>query len=620
MQKWYLILAFGMVALMSEVLAVNYNVTLSNFGYFNMSDGCAGEVSLLPNASYPLDMGITDCVTPYCTSDWTLLPFGQITSGTYNNDSNLPVNDSASLSLNINYAAYIRWRRILDNESRADVGETAVCPTNDRCLPISESGVRVRDDGSDFMGTDSIYMCQICGATSSTCQSVESALSMFDSTNCGGTEYFFSGKVNSTSRIFEGYNPDPSTANLSGDDPNNGLCKLGYSYNRTYDGACTNFGSTAWIYLGYNHTGDPQGNNLVYLFTGCSNGTCFDSNLSNLCTYAGDTDIKTSAFILNNQSGVQTINTSEKLFFSADLIWNDYPTIGSYGTNPTIPALNDEVYLWINISDADGVSSCVFDARDPNGLSVLNWENASNNADGIWNSSSFEANVSGLYWYNLTCYELRENLSSKVESGFDDSDVTPPNIILDAPTGTYVLKSNIPLKWSSEPLRTCWYTLDGGVSNTTISCSSNTTFSVGSNGDYILTFTGEDYGSNQNSSLTSFTVNEPSGEPPGGGGGVVILPQLLKNLGELCIEDNECASGICYAAINETESSCKASLCGNGICDFSVGESINDCFIDCGAKTPAYKMALTVAIPFLIFAAVMFYWDKKKKNKGRKKI
>ncbi len=268
-------------------------------------------------------------------------------------------------------------------------------------------------------------------------------------------------------------------------------------------------------------------------------------------TYNLSANISADQMIFTNDGGDITpadynLSASTTLYWSVsyhaggggagvDLAFDDFsllavgnPTINDYGTNPAVPNLNDLTYLWANVSGEDLLTDCVFDASDPNGLAVLNHENASSNSDLFWNSSSFEANQTGIYWYNITCYEGAYNLSTIVSNGFDTNDTIPPEIILVNPVGGFgfTSRTGIPLSWSvvdATGLRSCWYTLDNGISNTSISCSQNTTFSVGSNGDYTLFFYGEDFGSNQAFNQSSFSVNQPDLIGGGGGGGPTTI-------------------------------------------------------------------------------------------------
>jgi len=219
-------------------------------------------------------------------------------------------------------------------------------------------------------------------------------------------------------------------------------------------------------------------------------------------------------------------------------VWSlDWPNLTDYGTNKSVPGLNDEIYLFANASSLNGIEACVFDAVDPNNNITLDHENATVNTDNYWNSTGFNANVSGLYWYNITCYDSLFNTSVKVESGFSTDDVTPPGVLIDRPLEGEVFstKSNIPLDviWiDATGLRTCKYSLDNGTSNTTFSCGVitgvvNTTFSVGVNGAYTVQFWGEDYGSNWGEATANFSVNEVSPPSPGGGGGINIIERNI---------------------------------------------------------------------------------------------
>lgn len=199
--------------------------------------------------------------------------------------------------------------------------------------------------------------------------------------------------------------------------------------------------------------------------------------------------------------------------------------VADSGTNPTVPVLNDAVYFWVNVT-GESLAWCNFTAQDPLSRYVLNNENASSNVDGVWNSTNFNANQTGVYEWNVTCGDTGSNTAS-YNSSFLSNDTTPPEIIIVEPNGTYASRSNISLNFSWVDyggLNTCWYTLDNGTTNNTISCD-NTTFSVGSNGDYTMVFYAEDAGDNVAFNSSGFNVNEPIQvitTGGGGGGGVVV--------------------------------------------------------------------------------------------------
>lgn len=73
----------------------------------------------------------------------------------------------------------------------------------------------------------------------------------------------------------------------------------------------------------------------------------------------------------------------------------------------------------------------------------------------------------------------------------------------------------------------------------------------------------------------SFTVTAPE---VGGGGGAPDLSEL----GESCTDNSDCLSLLCDTMVTET---CVENLCGNGYCDETTGENINNCAQDCGVLT-----------------------------------
>jgi|GEM_PF-2526739 len=136
----------------------------------------------------------------------------------------------------------------------------------------------------------------------------------------------------------------------------------------------------------------------------------------------------------------------------------------------------------------------------------------------------------GIYTWNIRCND------SQGHTAFDGNrlfyvDTVNPRIVLSQPSGKKTSRTGIPLEFSvsdNSPVA-CWYSVYLGesvhIGNTTFNCSQTTTFSVNSDGNFIIIVHANDSAGNANSSSSSFTVDTstivspPSGGGGGGGGG-----------------------------------------------------------------------------------------------------
>ena len=146
----------------------------------------------------------------------------------------------------------------------------------------------------------------------------------------------------------------------------------------------------------------------------------------------------------------------------------------------------------------------------------------------------------------------------------------------------------------------------------------NLTFIVSSTGIWYInsTYFTDGSGNNNYSLLTdNFTVSaSPAPVVPGGGGGAPDLAEL----GESCTDNSDCLSLLCDTMVTLT---CVETLCGNGFCDESSGESINNCAQDCTVLNRFdWSQATFARWAFYFFIGIIFiliiepdFWGKSKK-------
>lgn len=128
------------------------------------------------------------------------------------------------------------------------------------------------------------------------------------------------------------------------------------------------------------------------------------------------------------------------------------------------------------------------------------------------------------YLWNIKCNDTQGNSAVNGNKTFTIDTITP-SLTITEPTGSKTSRTDIPLEFSVNDtnLGICLYNVYSGasleVSNTTISCSQNSSFNVSSDSDFTLNFYVNDSAGNINDSSSSFTVSTGGGGGGGGGGG-----------------------------------------------------------------------------------------------------
>jgi len=220
--------------------------------------------------------------------------------------------------------------------------------------------------------------------------------------------------------------------------------------------------------------------------------------------------------------------------------------------------------------------------------------------------------------FNGTCYDNDQVLNATVyfESGIvqigDTDEPGYSNISYTNPvsaSGTQVIYINFTDNSGDIASATLNLTSPALLTSTVVmskivGTSYSYTFSPGS-GTWLITGTDyEDGNGNSNSTELneSFIVSAAAGNLtlPGGGGGA---PDL-KELGEECTDNSDCLSQLCDTQVTET---CVETLCGNGYCDETTGENINNCAQDCSTfKRFDFSQATFAKYAFYLFIAIIF--------------
>ena len=230
------------------------------------------------------------------------------------------------------------------------------------------------------------------------------------------------------------------------------------------------------------------------------------------------------------------------------ILSNNVSAVESDAPNLTINSPTEINYSTSEISfnvtalDDTGVDSCWFSLDE----GIINYTMI-NLTTTEWNYTNSSI-PDGQYTVNFYCNDTLGNLNNTENISFG-IDTDYPNLTILYPTNNLIKEGayDIPLNFlaTDDNLDTCWYNLkklDGTTetSNTSTSCSANTTFDVSVYDIFILTFYTNDSTGNENSSLVVFTVNQPSSSaPPDGGTGGDSSYTQPTGLGDQNITENE---------------------------------------------------------------------------------
>jgi len=112
-------------------------------------------------------------------------------------------------------------------------------------------------------------------------------------------------------------------------------------------------------------------------------------------------------------------------------------------------------------------------------------------------------------------------------------DTTPPNVNITDPLNITYTSQRTGIDYTvsdATSLDSCWYSLDSGVTNVSITCGNNVTGITSVTGDNVWRVYANDSTNNQNVSSVSFvvTISEDVEEAGGGGGGGVALTRIEK--------------------------------------------------------------------------------------------
>jgi len=332
-----------------------------------------------------------------------------------------------------------------------------------------------------------------------------------------------------------------------------------------------------------------------------SNGTILNITLSDTGSCAGTAgDGWYSANInVGNKTGTFYYNTTYA---------ND--TLGNLGTNTTVlsiaiqsqDVISPTVTLnsptdYANLSTTTITFNCT--AWDDVNLTNITlygswqgWHANETNTSGINNTNYVftKTLADGTYTWNCYACDNSSNCGFASANYTLTIDTTPPIITIISPQNTTYYVDNvsnysISLQYVviEALIDSCWYSIDGGNTNTSLENCTNTTILFTSNGTKTVWVYANDTLGNENRTSVTFTA----------------VPK--KADGAACTSNNECSGGYCVHGICRSSS----TYCGDGYCDSPI-ETSSNCPQDCGVVSSGGVISS--------FIGKTYSWSKLEKN------
>jgi len=200
---------------------------------------------------------------------------------------------------------------------------------------------------------------------------------------------------------------------------------------------------------------------------------------------------------------INNINSSTVYFFVDSIAPQFTPPLQTQTIPETIPFLYD-----INATDA-GVGVSKFDINDTyGGLFTIDQDSGI-----MTNSSSLLGNV-GEYYFNVSVNDTLGNTNySMLLVNVTSVDLTPPYVQILFPenvTYNYIITELNFTASDNVGLDMCWYSLNGGATNTTTPCNQNITGITANEGSNTWTVYARDTTGNENNSVVTFFVDTVS--------------------------------------------------------------------------------------------------------------
>lgn len=280
----------------------------------------------------------------------------------------------------------------------------------------------------------------------------------------------------------------------------------GYISNGTFDADNLVNTTDAGVYLNVSVTPVELSANTAYgivVYFNCSSanrGGMFINQSSDLGYYS----------ILTNDDGGTWGNSDQEAYYfdlyGANITTNltvtlETPTDNSFG------AATSQDFRCVGNDSSNYIDNVTFNLWDSGNTLDASTFRALTSSWGQNESFSVSALTDDIYVWNC---DYVNNVS---ETGFASSNFTftvdtiIPSVSIELPTSVYTSTASTPLNYTANDtnINACWYSLDGGGTNNTITSCANTTF-TSSSGDNVLDLWVNDSAGNLIRNQTNFTV------------------------------------------------------------------------------------------------------------------
>lgn len=240
-----------------------------------------------------------------------------------------------------------------------------------------------------------------------------------------------------------------------------------------------------------------------------------------------------------NSSTEGTVEGDNVLYVYANDSTGNLGSVSVYFTiDTTLPAIGLVSPVDDSFLNSESVNF-TFNAVDPVGIDTCNlWGNWT----GTWQiNQSFQGFVNdsivstlknifdGIYLWTVSCNDTFGNENFHPDNHTFTVDTVDPSVSIIYPSGTTYSLQITSLNYSAgdSNLDSCWYSLDNGVTNISITCGQNVTGITSAEGPNTWRVWANDSAGNENSTNVIFTVTLPTSTPTpvktsAGGGGYII--------------------------------------------------------------------------------------------------
>src|SRR3989344_4902177 len=254
------------------------------------------------------------------------------------------------------------------------------------------------------------------------------------------------------------------------------------------------FNGTTWSIL--EQTGSSSANDASYLYR--------EFNLSSLANDNLNFQIKfeCTAGATSEYCLVDNVNLTGILIVSDNINPAVFNLIPEQNSNFNLSQI---IEISVNVTDESVISAVKANITFPNGtIQLINLQNTITNKYN--NSFAIPSNLMGRYNITFIANDSSNNINSTEKTYFIVNDITPPAISITYPFNTTynINVSALNYTISDGNLQACWYSLNLGATNNSITCGTNLTGLISAEGSNTWRVYANDSAGNLNFSSVTF--------------------------------------------------------------------------------------------------------------------